>query len=254
MAQVNPLCFSSKFVDKESGLVYYGYRYFSPALGRWISPDPIEHAGGINLFTFVANGPTLGIDPDGHFLLLDLLGSSLIRSTLRGMVWGAGISGTISTTAKLFGAQKEWTDVGIDILKGAFSGAVGGAAGGIMKGVAGAVLPTGPNNSINNAAAAVIGGFSGGIGFCTRVGLSDRDFSETMKSQGGLMGLGLSLAIGGYLGYAGNEAQEIGGGVALDASLAIASKWGVGAAETLMDFTDSFSRWLNSQDNRTPAP
>jgi hypothetical protein len=131
---------------------------------------------------------------------------------------------------------------------------VGGAAGGIMKGVAGAVLPTGPNNSINNAAAAVIGGFSGGIGFCTRVGLSDRDFSETMKSQGGLMGLGLSLAIGGYLGYAGNEAQEIGGGVALDASLAIASKWGVGAAETLMDFTDSFSRWLNSQDNRTPAP
>jgi len=36
---------STKYLDKETGLYYYGYRYYSPTLGRWLSRDPIgeEH-------------------------------------------------------------------------------------------------------------------------------------------------------------------------------------------------------------------
>ena len=48
-----------------SGARYYGYRFYSPQLGRWISRDPIEEEGGINVFAFVLNGPIDEIDPDG---------------------------------------------------------------------------------------------------------------------------------------------------------------------------------------------
>ena len=33
--------FSTKYTDDETGLVYYGFRFYSPTLGRWISRDPI---------------------------------------------------------------------------------------------------------------------------------------------------------------------------------------------------------------------
>jgi RHS repeat-associated protein len=45
--------FSNKFTDWESGLVYYGYRYYDPRNGRWESPDPLEEKGGLNLYGFV---------------------------------------------------------------------------------------------------------------------------------------------------------------------------------------------------------
>jgi RHS repeat-associated protein len=57
MAKVNPFGFSTKYTDSETDLVYYGYRYYSPALGRWLSRDPIEEQGGLNLYGFVNNDP-----------------------------------------------------------------------------------------------------------------------------------------------------------------------------------------------------
>jgi len=53
MADVFPHRFSTKYYDAETDLYYYGYRYYSPSLGRWISRDPIEEQGGMNLFVFV---------------------------------------------------------------------------------------------------------------------------------------------------------------------------------------------------------
>jgi len=46
-------------------MYYYGFRYYSPDLGRWINRDPIEEQGGVNLYQFVANGPTNYIDAFG---------------------------------------------------------------------------------------------------------------------------------------------------------------------------------------------
>ena len=40
-----------------SGALYYGYRYMSPQLGRWVSRDPSEEDGGINIFSFNVNTP-----------------------------------------------------------------------------------------------------------------------------------------------------------------------------------------------------
>lgn len=50
--------FSTKFTDVESGLVYYGYRYYDPSLGRFINRDPIGESGGANLYGFVGNRAT----------------------------------------------------------------------------------------------------------------------------------------------------------------------------------------------------
>jgi RHS repeat-associated protein len=62
----NPFKFSTKYTDPETGLSYYGYRYYSPQSGRWTTRDPIAEEGGINLYAYVANAPVGSIDPDGR--------------------------------------------------------------------------------------------------------------------------------------------------------------------------------------------
>jgi len=43
----------------------YAYRYYSPYLGQWTARDPIEEAGGPNLYLFVVNSPPNGYDRFG---------------------------------------------------------------------------------------------------------------------------------------------------------------------------------------------
>ena len=54
-AALNPFGFSTKFTDRETGLIYYGLRYYYAALGRFINRDPIEELGGLNLYGFCGN-------------------------------------------------------------------------------------------------------------------------------------------------------------------------------------------------------
>ena len=54
--------FSTKFYDPDIGMYYYGYRYYSPELRRWASPDPIGEAGGLNLYGFCGNDGVNGKD------------------------------------------------------------------------------------------------------------------------------------------------------------------------------------------------
>lgn len=58
----NPWRFSSKRYDEESGLVYFGRRYYDPQNGRWISADPIGMADGSNLYAYLHHHPTNGFD------------------------------------------------------------------------------------------------------------------------------------------------------------------------------------------------
>ncbi len=48
-----------------SRLVYFGFRYYSPVLCRWISEDPIRERGGLNLYQFCGNSPVNFRDPWG---------------------------------------------------------------------------------------------------------------------------------------------------------------------------------------------
>ena len=62
MAAANPFRFSTKYTDDETGLLYYGYRFYNPQLGRFISSDPIGRHGGVNLYGFVENKPIMTVD------------------------------------------------------------------------------------------------------------------------------------------------------------------------------------------------
>ncbi len=61
----NPFRFSTKWFDTTTGLGYWGYRHYSPRLGRWMSRDPIQEAGGKNVCSFVKNRAVNTYDPHG---------------------------------------------------------------------------------------------------------------------------------------------------------------------------------------------
>ena len=65
--QLNPWRFASKRVDPETGFIHFGRRYYLPAVGRWLTPDPLWFADGPNLYTYVHNHPLAYTDPDGQF-------------------------------------------------------------------------------------------------------------------------------------------------------------------------------------------
>ena len=56
------LRFSTKYEDAETGLLYYGYRYYNAETGRWLNRDPIEEQGGLNLYGFILNDGINSID------------------------------------------------------------------------------------------------------------------------------------------------------------------------------------------------
>lgn len=82
LASANPFRFSTKYTDDETGLVYFGFRYYSPQLGRWINRDPMGDVGLVslpragrprsqglsdllNLFRALGNSPIANRDPLG---------------------------------------------------------------------------------------------------------------------------------------------------------------------------------------------
>ena len=71
-AAANPFRFSTKFTDDESGLVYYGSRYYDPKQGRFVGRDTIEEKGGIHLYAFVRNRPVNTYDVMGNIGADDL--------------------------------------------------------------------------------------------------------------------------------------------------------------------------------------
>ena len=69
--------FTGKERDTESGNDYFGARYYSSAMGRFMSPDwsaqeepvpyaKLENPQSLNLYSYVQNNPFARIDADGH--------------------------------------------------------------------------------------------------------------------------------------------------------------------------------------------
>ncbi|MDR1384012.1 MAG: RHS repeat-associated core domain-containing protein, partial [Planctomycetaceae bacterium] len=58
--------FTSRRLDKETGLMYYRNRYYHPVIGRFTSIDPLGYdAGDVNLYRYVNNQPGMLVDPMG---------------------------------------------------------------------------------------------------------------------------------------------------------------------------------------------
>jgi RHS repeat-associated protein len=64
--------FTGQKLDESTGLMYYGARYYDPALGRFVSADPIVPEPGnpqdLNRYAYVRNNPLKYTDPSGHML------------------------------------------------------------------------------------------------------------------------------------------------------------------------------------------
>ncbi len=79
--------FSTKYEDAETGLLYYGYRYYAPEMGRWISRDPIAERGGVNLYGMVSNDSINYVDYYGlHELTVS---ESLVDQAVDWVAWKA---------------------------------------------------------------------------------------------------------------------------------------------------------------------
>ena len=90
LADANVYRFSSKEFHPNTGLYYYGYRWYSPYLQRWLSRDPVNESGGINLYGFSRNDPITKLDAWG---MADLTAPEWHHSAMRAFEWEFGQSG-----------------------------------------------------------------------------------------------------------------------------------------------------------------
>ena len=63
-----PYLFNAKEFDEETGMYYYGARYYEPRLSLWMSCDPLqERKAGFTTYAYCENNPVKLFDPDGKF-------------------------------------------------------------------------------------------------------------------------------------------------------------------------------------------
>ncbi|MCX6856556.1 MAG: hypothetical protein NTV80_16815 [Verrucomicrobia bacterium] len=105
-----PLRFSGQYFDPETKLNYYGYRYYNPELGRWISRDPIEERGGVNLYGMVGNDPVNRVDYLGlKTIHIGYIGDGT-ESNLNtdGEKWAEGLRSMLEMCSQKPGLQGVW--------------------------------------------------------------------------------------------------------------------------------------------------
>jgi RHS repeat-associated protein len=133
--------------DPETGLYYYGARYYDPIIGRFISADTIvpnfANPQSLNRYSYVENNPLRYIDPTGHFKF-----STFLKAFAAGFVGGAVFVLSGGTAAFAAGA------IGKLMLAGMAAGAAAGATSAALNG--------GDLGQILTSAA--IGGALGGAG------------------------------------------------------------------------------------------
>ncbi|MBB5354036.1 RHS repeat-associated protein, partial [Haloferula luteola] len=123
--------FSTKYQDEETGLYYYGYRYYDPVTGRWQSRDPLEELGGFNLYGAFYNDGINNFDSDGRFV-----------NFLIGVIVGAGIDYAMQVTYNVATDGASWdafvevdlASIGVSAVIGAVAPGAGKALQGISKG------------------------------------------------------------------------------------------------------------------------
>jgi RHS repeat-associated protein len=83
--------------DPGVGLQYLEQRYYDPAVGRFISPDPIGFAGGLNLYGYCDSDPVNIVDPDGLGLKIGNWLEFDLEGVGRGLNTGVHAVGSVLT-------------------------------------------------------------------------------------------------------------------------------------------------------------
>ena len=101
-ADLKTIRFSGKERDA-TGLYYFGYRYYQPWVGRWLSADPLGTVDGLNLYAMAANNPVTIVDHGGlfnlnvHTRLKKWLRRRRVDKSYRGMMGGSLWTGSIKS-------------------------------------------------------------------------------------------------------------------------------------------------------------
>ena len=147
-----PYLFNGKELDTETGLYYYGARYYDPRVSLWLNVDPMmlrdeamddedsSNGGVFNpmnnaVYAFSYQNPVKYVDPDGECPnCITAAGGALV---------GAIIGGGIEAGMQLYknGKITSWKAIGGSAAQGAITGAAAGFTGGaslaVTAGVAG---------------------------------------------------------------------------------------------------------------------
>jgi len=146
------------YTDGETGLVLCGHRYYDPARGRWLTRDPIGYAGGVGLYGYCQDEPTIYLDYSGWLTdgggdfwggAIVGVGLGILTVMSGGTVWvaigiGAGV-GAIYGGVNEYGNGGTGCDIFEGIGLGGLGGAIGGGLGGLTAGGGGGSSGTPPS-------------------------------------------------------------------------------------------------------------
>jgi RHS repeat-associated protein len=230
--------FSSKEMDEETGLYYFGARYLDPVRARWSNPDPIlakllpagGRDGGLSGASTtndrlipdlpgmggVYNPPNLGLYSYSHsnpLKLQDRDGNSpMLVGAVVGFVGGGLVGGGLSIASDLWNDREvDWGQAGRSALKGAIGGAIAGATFGLVAPAAGSLamqaVNAGASRLVANAAGAAVGAGSSALGDAVAQGSAMALGWQDEFSWGEL---GVSTAVGAGFGAVGREFRVAG--------------------------------------------
>jgi RHS repeat-associated protein len=185
-----------------SGLYLTKYRAYEPKTGRWLSRDPIEEAGGINLYAYVEGNPVSRVDPTG--LLTATVGVTVrIPGWLGWLIPGyigqggnAGIAVQITDKCGNFSP-----DLGLY-----WGGSAGGGDFGIGRGAINLGLHSGTIGDLAGSGHDVSGhwGMFGGTGYWNGNG----QFSGASFDIGPGYNIGISGSVGGSWSFGGGVSTK----------------------------------------------
>jgi RHS repeat-associated protein len=165
--------YAGKERDQETGLHYFGARYYASWLGRWISSDPVADTRVRSAYMYVSNDPVNRVDPDGRYEV----SWKDVRQGAGDVVVGAAIGAAVVVAA-----------IAAAPLIGAATVAVVGATGAAALASAGSALLTtaavvGTAHLLQRQAEGVIGS-----DFATGKRLSDAERSYRLGEAVGTVG------------------------------------------------------------------
>jgi RHS repeat-associated protein len=98
--------YRGKHYDPETGLIYFGHRFYCPSIKKWLTPDPAFQAS--DPYQYCLNNPLSFFDPDGKFAfavpLINIVWGATTVITCP--IWGPAALATAATAAVGYAGYK----------------------------------------------------------------------------------------------------------------------------------------------------
>ncbi|MFC1703550.1 SpvB/TcaC N-terminal domain-containing protein [Candidatus Omnitrophota bacterium] len=202
--------FTGKPLDDETGLYYYGARYYNPLIGRFLTPDTIvqepRNPQTLNRYSYCGNNPVNNVDPTGHSWFKKFFGQlfgAILGAVSNIFLPGSGVF-VYSIISSGFTAGMNGGNVGRAIGIGIGASLVGFGVGGFAGNQVGELLKSGFWGEMSGL---FMGGAAGGA-FGTGIGEGDIGMAALAGGVGAAFGM--AGPIGNIVG--GGVSSEIAGG------------------------------------------